>query len=190
MDERWVHATPERMLEWFIDALAAPFPARPGGPAALPDEPGGDRRGAAALCRGSSLRSSRIADQALFLQPDLDDMRERLLARGPMAATSDGVRARENATARDLLIAELFEREARELRLPTLRVDAPLEEMIERAAAMLAPVVDRLPSGGDLEAGTPVRGRRCWRRRCASTRSGSRRLAPQEVRRGDDRPTP
>jgi hypothetical protein len=31
-------------------------------------------------------------------------------------------------------------------------VDAPLEEMIERAASLLAPVVGLLPRGGDLEA--------------------------------------
>jgi hypothetical protein len=51
-----------------------------------------------------------------------------------------------------MLIARLFEREARELRFPTLAVDAPLEEMIERAAAVLAPVVDGLPRGGALAA--------------------------------------
>ena len=96
-------------------------------------------------------------------------MRERLLARGPMAATSDGVRARENATARDLLIAELFAREARELRLPTLPVDAPLEEMIERAAAVLEPsstacraaAISRRCAGSRRsagDAGAPVRG--------------------------------
>jgi len=118
---------------------------------ALPDVP-------AVIVEGPQLLPRFVAavisssDQALFLQPDLDGMRERLLARGPMAATSDGVRARENATARDVLIAKLFEREARELRLPTLAVDAPLEEMIGRAAAVLAPVAGRLPRGGDLGA--------------------------------------
>jgi len=79
-------------------------------------------------------------------------MRERLLARGPMERTSDGVRARENAVARDLLIAETFEREARELRLAVLPVDGGLDEVIEAAAARLAPVVERLPRGGDLAA--------------------------------------
>ena len=151
MDERWVHATPEQMLEWFIAhsrhrfrLILEDLRALPDGPSAIVEGPQLFPRFVAAVL-GS-------ADQALFLQPDLAGMRERLLARGPMAATSDGLRARENATARDQLIAVLFAREARELRLPTLPVDAPLEEMIERAGAMLGPVVDRLPTGGDLEA--------------------------------------
>jgi hypothetical protein len=91
-------------------------------------------------------------DQALFLLPDPEEMEERLRARGPMEGTSDGVRARENAIARDLLIARTIEREARELRLPVLAVDRPLEQMIERAAEQLAPAVERLPHGGDLTA--------------------------------------
>ena len=151
MDERWVHAEPERMLEWFVTHSRHRFRLILEDVRALPDVP-------AVIVEGPQLLPRFVAavisssDQALFLQPDLDGMRERLLARGPMAATSDGVRARENATARDVLIAKLFEREARELRLPTLAVDAPLEEMIGRAAAVLAPVAGRLPRGGDLGA--------------------------------------
>jgi hypothetical protein len=151
MDERWVHAEPERMLEWFITHSRHRFRLVLEDLRALPDQP-------AAIVEGPQLFPRFVAavlgspGQALFLEPDRAAMRERLLARGPMAATSDGVRARENATARDLLIAELFSREARELRLPTLVVDVPLEEMIERAAGMLAPVVARLPRGGDLDA--------------------------------------
>ena len=151
MDERWVHADPERMLEWFVTHSRHRFRLILEDLRALPDAP-------AVIVEGPQLFPRFVAavvgspEQALFLQPDLDGMRERLLARGPMDATSDGVRARENATARDVLIAKLFEREARELRFPTLTVDAPLEEMIERAAAVLAPAVDRLPGGGDLVA--------------------------------------
>jgi 2-phosphoglycerate kinase len=151
MDERWVHAEPERMLEWFVTHSRHRFRLILEDLRALPDAP-------AVIVEGPQLFPRFVAavigssEQALFLQPALDGMRERLLARGPMEATSDGVRARENATARDVLIARLFEREARELRFLTLAVDAPLEEMIERAAAMLAPVVDRLPRGGDLVA--------------------------------------
>jgi 2-phosphoglycerate kinase len=151
MDERWVAATPELMLEWFITHSRHRFRLVLEDLRALPDEP-------AAIVEGPQLFPRFVAavlgssDQALFLQPELAEMRQRLLARGPMEATSDGVRARENATARDLLIAQLFAREARELRLPTLAVDAPLDEMIERAAAQLAPVVERLPRGGDLAA--------------------------------------
>ena len=69
-----------------------------------------------------------------------------------MRGTSDGARATENVIARDVLIGAAVEREARELRLATLRVNEPLEEMIERAATHFAPVVERLPRGGDLDA--------------------------------------
>jgi hypothetical protein len=151
MDERWVHATPERMLEWFVAHSRHRFRLVLEDLRELPDEP-------AVIVEGPQLFPRFVAavlgspEQALFLEPDLIGMRERLLARGPMAATSEGVRARENATARDILIADLFARESRELRLPSLAVDAPLDEMIERSAAALGPVVDRLPRGGDLDA--------------------------------------
>jgi hypothetical protein len=69
-----------------------------------------------------------------------------------MRGTSDGARATENVVARDLLIAAEVEREARDLRLATLRADVPLEELVERAAAHFEPVVERLPHGGDLSA--------------------------------------
>ena len=151
MDERWVHAPPGRMLEWFVTHSRHRFRLVLEDLRALPDAP-------AVIVEGPQLFPRFVAavlgrpEQALFLQPGLAAMRERLLARGPMAATSDGARARENATDRDALIAKLIEREARELRLPTLLVDAPLEEMVERAAALVAPVVELLPTGGDLDS--------------------------------------
>jgi hypothetical protein len=151
MDERWVHATPERMLGWFVAHSRHRFRLVLEDLRELPDEP-------AVVVEGPQLLPTsvsavlRSADQALFLLPGPEAMRERLLARGPMRATSDGERARANAVERDLLIAAMVEREARELRLPTLRVDVPLAEVVERAAAQVAPVVERLPRGGDLEA--------------------------------------
>jgi hypothetical protein len=69
-----------------------------------------------------------------------------------MPNVSDGLRARRNATERDLMIAALYEREARDLRLSTLRTDGSLDEVVERAAAHFEPVVERLPRGGDLAA--------------------------------------
>jgi broad-specificity NMP kinase len=151
MDERWVHASPGEMLGWFVNTSRHRFRLVLEDLRSLPAEP-------AVIVEGPQLFPTNVAavlrepDQALFLLPDPGEMRERLLARGPMAKTSDGQRARENATARDLLIAETIEREAGELRLPVLRVDAPLEEMVERAASQLEPVVERLPRGGDLAA--------------------------------------
>jgi hypothetical protein len=151
MDERWVHATPARMLGWFVATSRHRFRLVLEDLRELPDEP-------AVIVEGPQLFPTNVAavlrspDQALFLLPNLTELEERLLARGPMARTSDGLRARDNATARDLLIAQTFEREARELRLPVLRVDGALDEVIELAATQLEPVVERLPRGGDLEA--------------------------------------
>jgi cytidylate kinase len=151
MDERWLHATPERMLGWFVTTSRHRFRLVLEDLRELPDEPG-------AIVEGPQLFPTSVSAvlrdpaHALFLLPDLDDLAERRRERGPMAGTSDGVRATDNLIARDLLIAAEVEREARDLRLATLRVDAPLEEMIERAAAHFSPVVERLPRGGDLDA--------------------------------------
>jgi len=151
MDERWVNPSTERMLEWFVSTSRHRFRLVLEDLRVLPDEP-------AAIVEGPQLFPAFVAAvlrdpaQALFLVPDPDEMRERLRARGPMEGTSDGVRARENAIARDVLIARRIEREARELRLPTLRVDRPLAEMVELVCEYLAPTVERLPRGGDLAA--------------------------------------
>ena len=151
MDERWVAATPEQMLGWFVTTSRHRFRLVLEDLRELPDEP-------AAIVEGPQLFPTSVSavlrrpDQALFLLPEVNELETRLRGRGPMPATSDGERARENAVARDLLIARTFEREARELRLGTLRVDAPLEEMVERVASHFAPVVERLPRGGDLAA--------------------------------------
>ncbi|HZQ82295.1 MAG TPA: hypothetical protein VFB25_10015 [Gaiellaceae bacterium] len=151
MDERWVHAEPEQMLKWFITGSRHRFRLVLEDLRELPDEP-------AVVVEGPQLFPTNVSavlsapDQALFLLPDVEEMAARLRERGPMKAVSDGARARENAVARDRLIAQTFAREARELRLPTLAVDRPLDEMIELAAEHFAPVVERLPRGGDLAA--------------------------------------
>jgi hypothetical protein len=81
----------------------------------LPDEP-------VAIVEGPQLFPTSVSavlrspDQALFLLPERDE----------------------------LGIAETFEAEARDLRLATLRVGAPVAQMVERAAAHFAPVVERL----------------------------------------------
>lgn len=151
MDERWVHAGVERMLGWFVSHSAHRFRLVLEDLRELPDEP-------ACIVEGPQLFPRLVSavlgapDQALFLLPVRAEMEARLRARGPLRGTSDGARARENAIARDLRIADLFEREARELRLVALSVDRPLDEMIERSAAHFAPAVERLPRGGDLAA--------------------------------------
>jgi hypothetical protein len=151
LDDRWLNATSGKMLEWFVTTSRHRVRLVLEDLRELPAEP-------AVIVEGPQLFPTSVSallrspDQALFLLPDEDAMRERLLARPPLAGTSDGRRARENATARDLLIRQTIEREARDLRLPVLPVDAPLEEMIERAAALFEPVVARLPRGGDLDA--------------------------------------
>ncbi|MGZ4291086.1 MAG: hypothetical protein ACXVQQ_00670 [Gaiellaceae bacterium] len=148
LDERWVDAEPQRMLEWFLNTSRHRFRLVLEDLAGLPAAPG-------VVVEGPQLFPTSVAavlrapDQALFLLPPPDDMR-RLELRGPVLGTSDGTRARANAIERDLLIARTFEREARELRLPSLSVDAPLDELIERAASILQPAVGRFPAGGDL----------------------------------------
>jgi broad-specificity NMP kinase len=151
MDERWVHADARSMVGWFVTTSRHRFRLVLEDLRELPDEP-------ACIVEGPQLFPTNVSavlrspDQALFLSPDPDEMAARLRARGPMLGTSDGERARENAVARDLQIAQMIEREARELRLPVLAVDQPLDGMIERAAEHFAPVVERLPRGGDLAA--------------------------------------
>lgn len=151
MDERWVHATPEQMLGWFVTTSRHRFRLVLEDIRALPDRP-------AVVVEGPQLFPTSVSavlgapDQALFLIPAESEMKERLRQRGPIEGTSDGARARENAVARDQMIRATFEREARELRLPALPVDRPLDEMIDLAAVHFAPAVERLPRGGDLKA--------------------------------------
>ena len=151
MDERWVEADVPRMLEWFLITSRHRFRLVLEDLAELPDAPG-------VVVEGPQLFPPSVAAvlrhrrQALFLLPRPEDMRERLLARGPLPGTSDPERARANATERDLLIAETFERDVRVLDLPHLCVDSPLDVMIERAAAELGPMVASMPAGGDLAA--------------------------------------
>jgi hypothetical protein len=151
MDERWVDATPRQMLDWFVTTSRHRFRLVLEDLAALPPSP-------VAIVEGSQLLPTSVsavlrqADQALFLIPNLDEQRERLLARGPILGTSDGLRARANATERDLLITQRFSWEAADLRLTALPVDAPLDEMIARATEHLRPVIERGPRAADLAA--------------------------------------
>jgi hypothetical protein len=149
MDERWVHASPERMLEWFVSTSRHRFRLVLEDLRDLPDSP-------SVIVEGPQLFPTSVAavlsdhDQALFLIPDAGEQRARLLGRGPLPGTSDGLQARANATERDLMITARFAREARELRLPVLPVDRPLDEMIELAAEQLLPAIERGPRGADL----------------------------------------
>lgn len=149
LEERWVTAAPERMLEWFVTTSRHRFRLVLEDLRALPPSP-------AAIVEGPQLFPTSVAavlsspDQALFLLPEPAAQRERLLARGPMPNVSDGSKARRNATERDLLITARYEREARDLRLPVLRVNGPLDDVVEQAADLVGPVVERLPRAGDL----------------------------------------
>lgn len=151
MDERWVEASPDQMLKWFITDSRHRMRLVLEDLRELPEEPG-------CVVEGPHLFPTSVSavlrepDQALFLMPELDEMRKRLRKRGPIKATSDGRRARENAVARDVLIAQTIAREAHDLRLPVIPVDRRLKGMIELVCERLAPVVARLPRGGDLAA--------------------------------------
>ncbi len=145
LDERWVEPEVDTMLRWFLETSRDRLRVVLEDLAELPEEPG-------VIVEGPQLFPSFIAPllaspaHAVFLVPRPDDQRRRLLARGPMTWTLDPELARAKATERDLLISQFFAAEAAELGLPALTVDAPLDEMIERADTVLADV----PAGGDL----------------------------------------
>ena len=151
MDERWVDAEPERMLEWFLTTSRHRFRLVLQDLAALPDAPG-------VVVEGPQLFPPLVAAvlrdrrRALFLLPPAAEMARRLSERGGLPGTSNPERARANATERDLLIALEYRRDVEILDLPHLHVDAPLDEMIERAVAAFEPLLDSLPAGGDLAA--------------------------------------
>lgn len=151
MDERWVDPAPEQMLEWFVTTSRHRFRLVLEDLRGLPDTP-------LAIVEGPQLFPTSVSavlvapDQALFLIPDRDEQEARLLARGPMPGTSDGVRARANATARDLMISARFAQEARELRLTALAADRSHDELIELAAEHLRPAIERGPRAADLAA--------------------------------------
>jgi hypothetical protein len=145
MDQRWVEPDVETMLRWFLETSRDRLRIVLEDLRQLPEEPG-------VIVEGPQLFPSFVAPllaspaHAVFLVPRPEEQRERLVARGPMTWTSEPDLARAKAVERDLLISQVFAREAEELGLPLLTVDAPLEEMIERADASLAGV----PGGGDL----------------------------------------
>ncbi len=151
LDERWVDPAPERMLDWFVTTSRHRFRLVLEDLRELPDTP-------LAIVEGPQLFPTSVSavlvapDQALFLIPDRAEQEARLLARGPLPGTSDGVRARANATARDLMISARFAREARELRLTALTADRPLDELIELAAEHFRPAIERGPRAADLAA--------------------------------------
>ena len=151
LDERWVEATPQRMLEWFVTTSRHRFRLVLEDLRELPDAP-------LAIVEGPQLLPTSVSavltapDRALFLIPERAEQEARLLARGPMPGTSDGALARANATARDLLISARFAREAGELRLTALPADRPLAELIELAADHFRPAIERGPRAADLAA--------------------------------------
>jgi hypothetical protein len=151
MDERWLEPSPERMLDWFVGHSRHRFRLVLEDLKALPDSP-------LAIVEGPQLLPTSVSavlrspDQALFLVSDIDEQRARLLARPGIPGTSDPRRARVNATGRDLLITQLIERDARELRLAVLEVDRPLDQMIELAAEHFRPAIERGPRAAHLAA--------------------------------------
>ncbi len=151
LDERWVDPAPAQMLEWFVTTSRHRFRLVLEDLRELPDTP-------IAIVEGPQLFPTSVSavlvdpDQALFLIPDRAGQEARLLARGPIPGTSDGVRARANATARDLLISDRLAREAREVRLTALTADRPLAEVVELAAEHFRPALERGPRAADLTA--------------------------------------
>ena len=151
MDERWVDATPQRMLDWFVTTSRHRFRLVLEDLRELPESP-------LVVVEGPQLLPTTVSavlrepDQALFLVSELDEQRKRLLARGPILGTSDGLRARANATERDLMITRRYVREAVDLRLAVFEVDRPLDEMVELAVEHFLPAIERGPRDVDLAA--------------------------------------
>jgi hypothetical protein len=120
-------ATPAELVDWFVTASRHRFRLVLEDLAALPPSP-------LAIVEGVQLFPTSVAAvlrdprHALFLLSNLDEQR---------------------ATTFDVMIARRFAWEASDLRLKTLPVDAPLGEMIERAAAHFLPLIsgagDRSP---------------------------------------------
>ena len=151
MDERWVESPPRRMLDWFVSHSRHRFRLVLEDLAALPDSP-------LAIVEGSQLLPTSVSavlrspDHALFLVSDLAEQRARLLARSGIPGTSDPARARLNATERDLMLTQLIERDARELRLRAMKADRPLDELVELAAEHFRAAIERGPREVDLAA--------------------------------------
>lgn len=149
MDQRWLDVSPERMLDLFVAHSRHRFRLVLEDLAALPDSP-------LAIVEGPQLLPTSVSavlrspDQALFLVSNLDEQRVRLRARPGIPGTSDPAQARMNATERDLMITQLIERDARELRLRAVEVDRPLDEMVELAAEHFRPAIERGPREADL----------------------------------------
>jgi cytidylate kinase len=151
MDERWVDATPQRLLDWFLTTSRHRFRLVLEDLRELAESP-------LVVVEGPQLLPTTVSavlrqpDQALFLDADLDEQRERLLARGPLPGTSDGVRARANVTERDVMITQRYVREAADLRLAVLEAGRPLDELIELAVEQVRPAIERGPREADLAA--------------------------------------
>ncbi|HVC88399.1 MAG TPA: hypothetical protein VNC40_13385 [Gaiellaceae bacterium] len=131
-DDRWLAAKPDQMLAWVLNGSRHRFRLVLEDLRALADAP-------LALVEGAELFPTSVsavlgaADQALFLVPDPEQQRERLLALGPISGTSDGERARVNATEGDLLITARYRQEARDLRLTVLPAERRFGELVEVA---------------------------------------------------------
>jgi hypothetical protein len=120
-------ATPSELVDRFVTSSRHRFRLVLEDLAALPASPH-------AIVEGTQLFPTSVAAvlrdprHALFLLPSLDE---------------------QGATAFDALIARRFAWEASDLRLKTLTVDAPLDELTERAAEHFLPVIsagaDRSP---------------------------------------------
>jgi hypothetical protein len=158
-DERWVDASPAQMLDWFLNTSRHRFRLVLEDLRELPDSPFAVVVGPQ-LFPTSVAAVLRSAEHALFLLPGPEAQRRRLLERGPIPGTSDGVRARANAVERDVLIAQRFAFEARDLQLATLRVDAPGDVMIERAVEHFRAALERGPRAVDLTRSAPQEIRR------------------------------
>jgi thymidylate kinase len=110
---------------------------------------------AAVIAEGTPLRPSLISEviagpaSALWVIPTPESIRRNLMVRGgtATAASTDPERAVEHRIERELLVSVQIEREAAELGLHVLRVDAAkgLEDVRRDVETYFEPVLQRLP---------------------------------------------
>ena len=148
----------------------------------LPDSPLGDRRRAAALPdlglgRAVSPRSGALSD------PGRAGTGCRgCSARGPLPGTSDGLRARANATDRDLLITALIRAGGARAAAPGAP-GRPAARRDDRARGRAASAGDRARAARRSTCRRSAGSRTTWsRRRFGSTGSRSRRCAARTSR--------
>ncbi len=118
LDERWVEASPDQMVEWFVaisrDRMAMILDDLAG----LPDEP-------PTVIEGPQVLPELLppGSSAVFLIPTPEFRREALAQRPLTIPVSDPIRAHENRLERDRILTRRLHESAQEAGFPVVIVD-------------------------------------------------------------------